>query len=382
MRTLLAVALVLFASALEAQIQLQQVAGGLELPVDIAHAGDTRLFVALQEGEIVVFDGTRVRETPFLDIRSLVACCGERGLLGVAFHPRYADNGWFFVYYTALNGDITIARYTVSPADPNRADPASAAIVLQIEHREHTNHNGGQLQFGPDGYLYAGTGDGGGGGDPLNNGQNRNSLLGKLLRIDVDSLPYRIPPSNPFASTAGTRPEIWAYGLRNPWRFSFDRRTGDLWIADVGQNEWEDVNLQRATSIGGENYGWRAMEGTHCFLPSTNCAQPGMVLPVIEYNHSAGGCSVTGGYRYRGPYKPLLADSYVYADFCSGTIFAAREGQDGVWRSTALLDTPFFIATFGEDFAGDLYVASRAQSGALYRFVDPTPLLRRRAVGR
>ncbi|HEX7421320.1 MAG TPA: PQQ-dependent sugar dehydrogenase, partial [Thermoanaerobaculia bacterium] len=281
------------------QFALRQIASGLSMPVAITHASDSRIFVTLQGGQIVIYDGTRVLPTPFLDIQNLVTCCDERGLLSVAFHPQYRDNGLFFVYYVDRNTDVTIARYRVSSTDPNRADPNSAQILLTINHRDYGNHNGGQLQFGPDGYLYAGTGDGGGAGDPLNNGQNLNSLLAKLLRIDVDSASPYVPPSNPFANRGDVRKEIWAYGLRNPWRFSFDRETGDLWIADVGQDSWEEIDLQPATSIGGENYGWHLMEGKHCFRPTTNCNDGTLTLPILEYDHSGSKCSLTGGYRYR-----------------------------------------------------------------------------------
>jgi hypothetical protein len=223
-------------AAQQPQIALQRIAGGLNLPLDIVHAGDSRLFIVLQRGQIVIYDGTRVLPTPFLDIHSLVSCCDERGLLGLAFHPQYAQNGFFFVYYTMPNGDIAVARYSVSTANRDQADPSSSMLVLKISHSEFPNHNGGNLVFGPDGDLYLGPGDGGSGGDPHNHAQDLSQLLGKILRIDVDALPYQIPASNPFRNTNGARPEIWAYGVRNPWRFTFDRETADLLIADVGQD--------------------------------------------------------------------------------------------------------------------------------------------------
>src|SRR5438105_11358868 len=295
-------------AAQQPRISLQRIASGLNLPLDIVHAGDSRLFIVLQRGQIVICAGTQVLPTPFLDIRSLVSCCDERGLLGLAFHPRYAENGFFFVYYTMPNGDIAVARYHVS-TNPDQADPSSSTIVLTISHSEFPNHNGGNLVFGPDGYLYLGPGDGGSGGDPHNHAQDRTQLLGKLLRIDVSTLPYRIPPSNPFANNAsGFRQEIWAYGLRNPWRFTFDRTTGDLFIADVGQDSWEEVDVQPRTSIGGENYGWRRMEATHCYNPSTNCQDASLVMPILEYSHAGGACSITGGYRYHGAKYPNLHD--------------------------------------------------------------------------
>lgn len=369
------------AAAQQPRVELRQAAARLASPVSMTHANDARLFVTLQGGQIVIFDGVAVASTPFLDIRSIVSCCGERGLLSVAFHPRYHQNGFFYVYYTDLQGDLVIARYSVS-ADRNRADPTSGVILLEIEHQRFANHNGGQLAFGPDGYLYAGTGDGGSGGDPDNNGQNLNSLLGKMLRIDVDgAFPYAIPSSNPFAGRSDARGEIWAYGLRNPWRFSFDRENGDLWIADVGQNLWEEVNHQPAASIGGENYGWRRMEGTHCFNPSTNCQRPDLVLPVIEYSQSGEPCSVTGGYRYRGGRSPSLRGMYIYADFCSGEIWGATSREDGVWISQTLFDAPFPISTFGEDAIGEIYVGD--YNGRIFRLMDTSPVLpRRRAVAR
>src|SRR6185436_11558505 len=254
-------------AALGQEISLQRVTGGLSAPLGIVSAGDGRLFIVQQRGTIVIWDGARILPTPFLDVRNLVSFGSERGLLGLAFHPQYAANGRFFIHYTAPNGDVTIARYSVSATDRDRADAASGAVLLTIPHSQFANHNGGQLQFGPDGYLYAGIGDGGSGGNPSNSAQDLSQLLGKILRIDVNAEPYAIPPANPFASRTNGR-EIWAYGLRNPWRFSFDRETGDLWIADVGQNLYEEVDVQPASSIGGENYGWRIMEAAHCFNPS------------------------------------------------------------------------------------------------------------------
>jgi glucose/arabinose dehydrogenase len=313
-------------------------------------------------------------------VTNLVSCCGEEGLLSIAFHPRYAENGRVFVYYTNRNGDLAIARYTRSAADPNRVDPATATVILTIPHPVNSNHNGGQLHFGPDGYLYAGTGDGGGAGDPSNNAQNLRSLLGKLLRLDVDQgATYSIPASNPFALRDDARGEVWAYGLRNPWRFSFDRATGDLWIGDVGQRFWEEVNVQSRASSGGENYGWRRMEGTHCYNPSIDCRQPEMILPVIEYAHGTGDCSVTGGFRYRGLRSPALRGRYVYGDYCSGRIWAASLAGES-WTTTLLRDTNMFISAFGEDVRGELYVADLG-GGAVYRIVDDTPQApRRRAV--
>lgn len=373
--------LVLAAVVSQAQptVSLELVTGGLNLPVSITHAGDNRLFITQQSGQIRIWDGTRLLPTPFLDVSSLITTGGERGLLSVAFHPRYAQNGFFYVNYTDRNGDTVVARYSVSPTDPNRADPNSSVPLLHIA-QPFSNHNGGQLQFGPDGYLYIGMGDGGSGGDPGNRAQNMNELLGKMLRIDVNAATYAVPPSNPFVNRSGIRPEIWASGLRNPWRFSFDRASGDLWIADVGQGQWEEINFQPATSIGGENYGWRRMEGTHCFSPTTNCADVTLVTPVVEYDHSDGACSVTGGYVYRGTRYPRLNGVYVYGDFCNGRIWGATRDANGTVTTRELFDAPFFISTFGEDLQGELYVADY-QGGRLLRVVDMTPLgAKRRSV--
>ena len=357
------------------QIELQPVATGLVNPVAITHAGDGsgRLFITLQSGKIVIHDGTRILPTPFLDIRPLVLSGGERGLLSVAFHPNYRNDGLFFVNYTNTAGDTVVARYSVSQ-DPNVADPQSATILLTIM-QPYANHNGGQLQFGRDGYLYIGMGDGGSAGDPFNNGQNLGTLLGKILRIDTDgALPYAIPPDNPFVGTEGARGEIWALGLRNPWRFSFYRLTGDLFIADVGQNSWEEVDYQPAGSPGGENYGWRLMEGKHCYNPSSNCNTGALTLPIIEYAHGPNdsvGCAITGGYRYRGTKNPALREIYFYGDLCTGRIWGASQQAGGGWTTTELLDTSLSITTFGEDEAGEIYVAHYSSSaGAIYRIVQ------------
>ena len=365
------------------QLVLQPIATGLTRPLGLVTAGDSRLFVVQQLGQILIYDGTRLLSTPFLDVSSLVTPNlsgeSERGLLGLAFDPHYATNGFFFIYYTDRSGNITLARYSVS-ANRDRADPNSAAIVLTIDHTEFPNHNGGQLQFGPDGYLYFGPGDGGSGGDPHNHAQDLSQRLGKLLRIDVSTLPYRIPPSNTFVNTAGARAEIWAYGLRNPWRFTFDRNTGDLFIADVGQDLWEEVDLQPATSIGGENYGWRRMEATHCFNPTANCQDSSFTLPILEYSHAGGACSITGGYRYHGAKYPRLHDIYFYGDFCSGAIFGARQQSNGTWTSQLLLSTRMAISSFGEDANGEIYVID--WNGGVYQITDTSAALTRRRTAR
>ncbi|MES0363368.1 MAG: PQQ-dependent sugar dehydrogenase [Desulfobacteria bacterium] len=354
-------------------IKAEPVVTGLSSPVDITHAGDGsgRLFITLQGGRVVIFDGVQILSPPFLDINSLVSSGGERGLLGAAFHPNYVGNGFFYVSYTDTAGDSVIARYSVS-LDPNRADPTSGVILLTIP-QPFSNHNGGQLHFGPDGYLYIGIGDGGSGGDPQNNGQDLGKLLGKILRIDVDSgFPFTVPPDNPFVGVVGAREEIWSFGLRNPWRFSFDRLTGDMFIGDVGQNSWEEVDFQPANSTGGENYGWRLMEGNSCFNPAINCNNGTLTLPILVYDHSVG-CSVTGGYLYRGSKNPNLNGLYFYGDFCSGLIWGAQEDGLGGWNTTVLLDTNFSISTFGEDESGEIYFAHlSATDGTIYQVVQST----------
>jgi glucose/arabinose dehydrogenase len=354
-------------------VALQSVVPGLDRPVSIAHARDDRLFIVLQAGEIVIWNGTTLLPTAFLDIRDLVTSSGERGLLGLAFHPDYTQNGFFYVNYTDNSGDTVVARYSVSASDPNRADRNSARTLLHID-QPYSNHNGGQLQFGPDGYLYIGMGDGGSGGDPENRAQNRTQLLGKMLRIDVDTgSPYGIPATNPFVGQTGARPEIWALGLRNPWRFTFDRVTGDLWIADVGQGSIEEIDFQPASSRGGENYGWKIKEGSNCFV--SNCSSQGLVDPVIEYGHTNGACSVTGGYVYRGTRTPRLTGTYIYGDYCSGVIWGATRNANGTFTSRVLVNSSLFISTFGEDVNGEVYVADHR--GAVYRIIDTAPLPRK-----
>ncbi len=351
-----------------------RVASGLASPVFLTapRFDPQRVFVVEQAGRIRVIKNGVLLPTPFLAIEADVACCDERGLLSVAFHPDYETNGRFFVYYTANSGDLTIARYQVSD-DPDVADASSGTVLLTIAHRFAANHNGGQLQFGPDGYLYAGTGDGGGGGDPLESGQSLTTLLGKLLRLDVnvDAPPYYAkPPGNPFAAAGDPFDLIWAYGLRNPWRFSFDRETGELYTADVGQDTWEEVDVQPAAT-GGLNYGWHVFEGRHCFDPSpaATCPDPptDFTKPVLEYDHHQG-CAVTGGYVYRGCAMPDLRGTYFYSDYCTAFIrtFAGvldGDAQDLADR-TAELDPPgrvtiSSVTSFGEDARGELYVVDQ-----------------------
>ena len=394
----LTLAAVFFAPSADAQLKTIRVAQGLAYPVYVtAPPGDDRLFIVQQGGLIKILLNGTILPTPFLDIDALTTNPvgnDERGLLGLTFSPDYASTGYFYIYYTDLLGDSVVRRYTVS-ADSNVADPGSAHNVL-FQDQPFANHNGGTVLFGPDGYLYFGLGDGGGQNDPNGNGQNGNTLLAKMLRIDPtgDDFPldpinnYAIPPTNPFVSNPAFRDEIWAYGLRNPYRFSFDRATGDLWIADVGQNCWEEIDFQAAGSAGGQNYGWNITEGTHCFQVGTcnplGCNMSGITLPIKDYSHSQDGfsCSITGGYAYRGDKMPILQGTYFYADFCSAHIFSMR--YDGV-NVTQLTDRTAELApgggmaitapaAFGEDGFGELYIVDRAQlAGEVYKIIpDPT----------
>jgi glucose/arabinose dehydrogenase len=352
------------------QIALVERFAGLSSPLGVTNAGDNtgKLYIVEKAGRIRLIDNGALLAAPFLDISTRVISVGEQGLLGLAFPPGFAASGRFYVNYTSISdGSTVIARYQRT-SDPNVADPASEAILLNIP-QPFANHNGGHIAFGPDGFLYIGMGDGGSGGDPDNNAQNPASLLGKMLRIDVESgaVPYAIPASNPFVQTAGFLGEIWALGLRNPWRFSFDRQTGDLYIGDVGQGLIEEVDFQSAASPGGENYGWRIMEGAHCFNPPA-CSQAGLVLPVAEYDHGQG-CSITGGFVYRGQAFPRLQGLYLYADFCTGRFWGLK--RDGLaWQNSLLLVEPHSISSFGEDEAGNLYAADLG-AGVVYEIVVP-----------
>lgn len=363
-----------FTLSLQAQldIELQQVASGFSSPVDITHAGDERLFIVERSGRIKIMDCDRtVLSEPFLDIDNKVTPTSgqnEQGLLGLAFHPDFQNNGYFFVHYTANTEDGVIARYSVNPSNPNIADPDSEEIILNID-QPTWNHNGGCLKFGPDGYLYIGLGDGGFANDPGNRAQNRQNFLGKMLRLDVDNgTPYSIPESNPFAVDDETLDEIWAIGLRNPWRFSFDKETGDLWIGDVGQGQWEEINFQAADSPGGENYGWRCYEGNHNFNTSGCNGIGEYVGAIAEYNHQGfTHCSVTGGFVYRGAKFPSLVGQYLYVDYCSGRFWATSADGSGGWNTEQLGSFPGYgISTFGEDINGEMYAASLGQ-GRIYR---------------
>jgi glucose/arabinose dehydrogenase len=339
-------------------LNLTPVVSGLDKLTFLTHAGDGsgRLFVVEQRGRILIIKDGAVNPTPFLDIVPLVGSDSlERGLLSVAFHPDYKNNGLFFINYTDRQGNTVIARYQVT-GNPDVADPNSAGILLTID-QPYPNHNGGQLAFGPDGFLYVGMGDGGSANDPQNNGQTLNTLLGKILRLDVDNAePYGVPENNPFINQSQARPEIWSFGWRNPWRFSFDTATGDLYIADVGQNQYEEVNIELAGAPGGQNYGWRWLEGLHCFDPQ-NCdpGSLGTVLPIAEYDHQQG-CSVTGGYVYRGDRFPALDGIYLYGDFCSGRIWGLRREAGGSWSQVELLQSGLSISSFGQDEAGEVYL--------------------------
>lgn len=332
--------------------------GGLSAPIDIQNAGDDRLFVVEQSGLIRILREGELSPEPFLDIRDRVdASASERGLLGLAFHPDYQDNGLLFVNYTGEEGTTFIARFVVGE-DPDRADPSSETVLLEVA-QPYRNHNGGGLAFGPEGYLYIGLGDGGSAGDPHGNGQRLDTLLGKLLRLDVDSAaPYAIPSDNPFASGGG-RPEIWAYGLRNPWRFSFDTATGELFIGDVGQGDWEEIDWQYPGTPAPVNYGWNFREGAHDFRGGD---APDLVDPIAEYSH-AQGCSVTGGVVARDPGLPEWQGVYLYGDYCSGRIWGLLQGGDG-WQNELLFETPFRISSFGVDHKGSVFVADHA--GAVY----------------
>ena len=350
-------------------MSLELVAGGFQSPIYLTHVpGDyARLFVVERGGGVVIVREGSVLPTPFLDIGGRVLSGGERGLLGLAFHPRYADNGQFFVYYTNSAGNSTLSRFGVS-ANPDSANPSSESVLLTVD-QPYTNHNGGMLAFGPDGMLYVGLGDGGSGGDPLGHGQDSTTLLGTILRVDVDGgTPYGIPADNPFVNDAAAADEIWAYGLRNPWRFSFDRLAGDLYIADVGQNQWEEIDVQLASSGGGENYGWNVMEGAHCYNAQI-CNETGLVLPVLEYSHGEG-CSVTGGYVYRGTALSGMTGRYFYGEYCVGWIRSFRldgdEATDPMDHSSDL-GTVLQLASFGEDARGELYIVSLG--GSVYRIV-------------
>jgi glucose/arabinose dehydrogenase len=365
MKKLLSIALFLapfLAAAQQLKIQLTDFSTGFDRPVDIAHCGDSRLFVVEQDGLIWVLDSLGARLDTFLNIDPRVNSGGnEQGLLGLAFHPNYAENGWFFVYYTQNNGgDTRVSRFSVKPNNPNEADPNSELTILEAD-QPYSNHNGGCIKFGPnDGYLYIALGDGGSGGDPQNNGQKKATFLGKILRIDVnnsnETVRYIVPADNPFVGNSDYYPEIWSLGWRNPWRFSFDRLTGDLWAGDVGQNVVEEIDFQ-AAGVGGLNYGWRCYEGSQAY--NTNGCQPAntYIGPIYTYAHSTGGCSVTGGFVYRGTQYPDMVGAYLFTDYCNGLMWATRRNANGTFTTTQLANlSDYEYSSFGEDRNGELYV--------------------------
>lgn len=369
--------LMLFGLQTNAQsLELLPFATGYSKPVDISNTGvhgDTRLFITEKDGKIkiVLSDGTKLT-TPFLDIDPRVnSSANERGLLGLCFDPSYASNGYFYVHYTNSNGHSTISRFSVTAANPNVADPNSEKILLVVN-QPFNNHNAGDLDFGPDGYLYIGMGDGGSGGDPGNRSQNPKTLLGKMLRIDVrtESAPYLIPNDNPFVNNTDTLPEIWALGLRNPWRFSFDTLNNEIWIADVGQDKWEEVNVASINDAG-LNYGWKCYEGLEGFSPSLCNNVSKLHFPVSTYaNKFDTGCSITGGYVYRGKNYPGLYGKYIFTDFCTGIFWALYKDENGNWIRDEIADHDNMeYATFGVDITGEMYVAGLA-NGTVFKLVS------------
>jgi glucose/arabinose dehydrogenase len=350
----------------EAGFALRELPASFAQPVFVTHAGDGSgaLYVVQQGGSVVRLAREGSTPTPYIDLGDRVTAGGERGLLGLAFHPRFEGNRRLFVDYTDLDGDTVVSELR---DEGGRVEPSSERVLLRVE-QPFSNHNGGMLAFGPDGMLHVGLGDGGSANDPGNRAQSLDSLLGKILRIDVDSapapIPYSIPPDNPFATrTQGA--EVWDYGLRNPWRFSFDRETGDLWIGDVGQAAYEEIDFEPASSPGGVNYGWSRFEGRHLKVADRDA--PGAVSPVTEYDHDGGRCSVTGGYVYRGSAIPGLRGTYLFADYCSGTVWALRPA-DG-FAVAQVMDTDHNVSSFGEDEAGELYVVDHG--GRVLKVVPP-----------
>jgi glucose/arabinose dehydrogenase len=347
-------------------LTLAPVVRGLKEPTFVAGPpdGSKRLFILERNGRVRVADSSgQVRPTPFLDVSDNTSTSTEQGFLGLTFHPSYAQNGYVYVDYTANDGSVQVIRYTASPDQPEQVDPATAQTVMAIP-KQSKYHNGGALEFGPDGYLYIAVGD----DESSEQAQMLGSVYGKILRIDVDSAqPYAIPPSNPFVNQPGARAEIWSYGFRNPWRFSFDRISGDLWIGDVGDARQEEVDLQPAGSQGGENYGWPMNEGAECMDPE-HCHDPGLVAPLVTYGHDMT-CAVVGGNVYRGPTAPGLAGTYLFGDLCTGGVFTVRGGSDQGWKRVELGFQPIKISSFGEDPAGDVYVVDM-QGGVIYRIMD------------
>ena len=347
-------------------LTLQPVVKGLKEPTFVTGPADgsKRLFVLEREGRVRVADADgKLQPTPFLDVSDNTSTSTEEGLLGLAFDPNFNQNGYVYVDHTANDASVQVTRYTVSASNPDQADPGSAMTIMSIPKRSKY-HNGGTLAFGPDGYLYIAVGD----DEASEEAQLLSSIYGKILRIDVDSgQPYAIPPTNPFVSQPGARGEIWLYGFRNPWRFSFDRATGDMWTGDVGDARWEEVDLQPAGSPGGENYGWPVLEGTEC-MDTSRCHDAGFVAPLVTYGHDMN-CAVVGGYTYRGQSVPGLAGQYLFGDLCTGGVFTLVGGNDTGWTRVELSFQPIKISSFGEDPLGEVYVVD-LQGGAVYRIVD------------
>jgi glucose/arabinose dehydrogenase len=371
MKLLYAIAFILIfpLNSFSQDLELELIASGFSSPLELKHAGDDRLFVVERGGQIKILnaDGT-VNPTPFLNISSITTSGGERGLLGLAFHPEYTNNGHFYVYYINLSGNTQVSRFTVS-SNPDVANPNSELQMLSFN-QPFSNHNGGHIAFGPDGMLYIGSGDGGSGGDPQNNSQNLTNLLGKLLRLDVDAAAPYIPADNPFIGNPNARDEIWAYGLRNPWKFSFDSETDDLWIADVGQNAWEEINRE-ASSDAGLNYGWRCYEGNAPFNTTGCPPQSELTFPISVYANAGSRCSVTGGYVYRGEEYPAIQGMYFFADLCSNEIGTVNQAGDLTFHGTFGTSS---ITSFGVDVDNNLYVVAFGGGGSVYKVKDNTPL--------
>lgn len=347
-----------------AAYELVQIVGGTSSPTAILQSpgDDNRLFITTLNGKVLIVEDGALLETPFLDISANITTAGYgQGLHNLAFHPDYAANGYFYLAYTQADENAVIIRYQVSVDDPNRADPASASTIITLLHPTDF-HYGGGLAFGPDGYLYWSMGDGAYKRSPA---QDFESPLGSVMRLDVNSEPYAMPPDNPFVGQADIMPELWAKGLRNPWRISFDRATGDLYIADVGEASFEEINFQPAGSPGGENYGWKYYEGTNAFDGGD---EDGLTFPVVQYPHDNSNCSITGGYVYRGNALPELSGKYVFGDYCSGYIWTTYQKTPGNWYTAELLNTDFRIITFGEDNSGELYLGD-GKTSAIYKLV-------------
>lgn len=351
-------------------VRLVEIASGFDRPLFLTHAGDGsgRLFVVEQGGRVWILRGSERSARPYLDARPVLdESSGERGLLGLAFAPDFARSGVLFLSHTAPGPANVVTRVQVDPA-AEEVSLARTERIFAIDDPAH-NHNGGMIAFGPDGYLWIGSGDGGRAGDPWDNARDLGSRLGKMLRIDVSTRPYRVPPDNPFVGRRGAAAEVWALGLRNPWRFSFDRETGELWIGDVGQGAWEEIDVEDPRAGGGRHYGWRTMEGRHCFDPRRGCDPGGLTLPIHEYGHDQG-CSVTGGYVYRGLAIPALSGHYLFSDYCRGTVWALRRDESGAARVEVLLESRRPVSSFGEGPDGEIYLCDH--QGAVLK-IDPVP---------